>query len=344
MKQGEEAAVAYLNSHGGIFGKPVKLTVLDDGGDPTKAVSLAEQMISSGNEPDAVIPGVLPTVTSAVVPVLAKAGIFTVQHGTDPTLNNPQKYPDVFGTSYLPSDWAANLADTFAQKGYKTVAMLTSNDVSGHAQATGAQAAMQAKGITLKTVFIPATAFDATSEMEQAVATKPDALLLSGYGATAGPTIKAYAQLGVKIPTYGTQYFAANNLSQVAPASDYKGVTLQALAWAVKGSTQTQTPAFSTFFSELQKQTGGTIPFGMFTYVVNWDDVMVAATAAKLANSTDPAKMAAAMDHVTAAQMPMYLGPVDYSTTNHYPRYTDTWWPWIPYSPSVDGQFVPANS
>ena len=132
--------------------------------------------------------------------------------------------------------------------------MLTSNDVSGHAQATGAQAAMQAKGITLKTVFIPATAFDATSEMEQAVATKPDALLLSGYGATAGPTIKAYAQLGIKIPTYGTQYFAANNLSQVAPASDYKGVTLQALAWAVKGSTQTQTPAFSTFFSELQSR------------------------------------------------------------------------------------------
>lgn len=340
MAKGAQAAVNYINSQGGIDGRKVELTVTDDGGDPTKAVSIVQQMISSGNIPDGVIPGAIPTETTAIVPVLAKAGVFVSQHGTDPTLNDPKKYPLSFGSAYLPSSMAENVASKFKEEGFTSVGMLSPDDVSGHAAADATKTTLENVGIKFNVVYMPPTAVDATSQMQQVIAGNPDVMLLNGYGAAAGPMIKAKAKLKPSMPVYGNQNYSANDLSKVAPEADYDGVTLQAVAWAVKGSPATQTPGFQHFESALADVTKGQYPFGLNTYVVNWNDVINITSAIKLAGSTDPQKMADALEHATQADMPDFLGPVSYSATNHQPLYDDSYWSWTPYAPIVDGQFT----
>lgn len=48
LTAGEKAWFTYANSHGGVAGRQVKLTVLDDGGDPSRAVGNAKTLISDG--------------------------------------------------------------------------------------------------------------------------------------------------------------------------------------------------------------------------------------------------------------------------------------------------------
>lgn len=340
FKQGELTAVKVINANGGVLGKPVNLVVYDDGGNPTKSATLAENV--SAQNPDAVQPGTVTAEISAAVPILAKEKLFVSQGGLDPTLNNPQKYPYTFGNAYQAVDPSNALATQFASKGYKKIALLTSNDVSGTSVATADKAAFAAKGMSLTVGFVPDGSVDATPQLEQVLATHPDALLLDAFGAAAAPIIKARAEVDPKVPTYGGQSLAANNLSQLAPASSYAGLTLMAVGLSVSGTPETKTADYQTFYAALKQVTAGTIPFSAYTYITPYNDIVLAADAANLAKSYDPQKMSAALE--SATQLPMYLGPVSYSATNHNPIYTPQWWAFIAYGPVENGLIVPATS
>lgn len=343
MSHDAKPAVAHINAEGGIDGRKVELTILDDAGDPTKAVSLVQEMIASGDLPDGVIPGVLPTVTSAIVPVLAKAGIFVSQHGTDPSLNDPDEYPLTFGSAYLPSSMAEDVAAKFVEQGFESVGMLSPDDVSGHAAAEATQKAVEDAGLSIDVVFVPATDVDVTAQMEQVIAGDSDVLLISGSGPAAGPMIEAKAKLKPSMPVYANQNFSANNLAGLAPEDAYDGMTMQAIAWAVAGSEPTKGANFTTFKAAMDEETGGDYPFAMFYYVVPWNDVVNITSAIDLADSTDPEKMATALESASAEDMPLFLGPVDFDPDNHYPLYKDDYWVWLSYAPSVNGQFQPAS-
>lgn len=342
MADGAKAAINVINSQGGVFGKPVQLKVIDDAGDPTQAVSDVQQLLTQGNV-QAVMGGTISAEVDATVPVLTKAKIFSADHGIDSVLNDPSKYPYEFSTGYLPADPANSLATEFSKLGYKKVGLVTDNTAGGEAQEAADKTAFTAKGISLVAANVPATAVDATSQMEQVLAAKPDVLLLDAYGSAAGPIIKARAELDPKVPTFGGQLLAANNLSTLAPAKDYAGMKLQSIAVAVKGSAPTQTAAFKKFYAALLKQTSGKLPFTMNTYVVAYDDIIIDAAAAKLSNSTSATKMATAIDHVTAAQMPDFVGPVNYSSTDHFPTFGPPYWVFVNYGPTVNGQLVPGS-
>jgi branched-chain amino acid transport system substrate-binding protein len=317
--------------------------VFDDAGDPTQAVSKVQTLISQGGV-QVVQAGTISAEIAATVPVLTQAKIFTVDHGIDPTLNNTSKYPYAYSDGYLPDAPSVALAAEFAKLGYKKVGLVTDTTAGGIAAIASDKTAFSAKGISLVTAQVPAGAVTATSQFEQVLAEKPDVLLLDSYGAAAAPIMKTRAELMPKIPTFGGQLLAANDLGSIAPASAYKGMKILSIAVAVKGSAQTQTPAFKKFFAALLKVTGGKIIFTMNTYVVAYDDIIVAATAAKLAKSTSAQAMSNAMNHVTAAQMPDYVGPISFTTTNHFPLFGPSYWTFFSYGPIVDGQFVSSGS
>jgi branched-chain amino acid transport system substrate-binding protein len=344
MEQGMRAAVAVVNANGGVFGRPMQLNVLDDASSPTQAATVAQSLISSGSKPDAVSPGTISAETQAIVPILAKAGIFMSTHASDPTLDDPAKYPSLFGDGQLPADEADNLADEFASAGYKKIGILTSNDVSGQNFFLADKQAFAAKGISAQVAYVPSGATDATSQLEQLIAGKPSALLLSAYGATAGPIIKARAELNPNLPTYGSQLFTANNLAQLAPASSYTGIKFQALDVGVQGAPVTKSTAFTTFLAALQKVVGGNLPFTMNTYACAYNDVIIAATAANLAKSVDPAAMSKAVESATPAQMPLLVAPVTFSTTEHWVRFDQAHWMYVPFGPTVDGLLVPGKA
>lgn len=343
MEQGMRAGVDVINAHGGVLGKPMTLDVVDDAGDPTQAATDAQNVVTSGTLPAAVDPGTVSGEVDAALPVLAKSGVFTAYHTSDPTLNNPAKYPYSFGTAFGATDPANSLATEFADQGYKKVGVVTTDDLAGHALYQAEEAAYQAKGISSSVAYVSQSATSATSELLQVLATHPDALLLDTYGAAAVPVMAAKAELNPKIPVYGSQYLTANNLAQVAPASSYAGMKLQSIALAVQGAADTKTAAFAAMDKALLKETGGKLTFTIYTYIVAYDTVILSATAANLAHSENPKKMAESVENATAAQVPLFVGPVDFSGTDHQPTFGPSYWSFVNYGPIVNGLLAPQS-
>ncbi|HYB85543.1 MAG TPA: ABC transporter substrate-binding protein [Streptosporangiaceae bacterium] len=87
----------YVNAHGGIYGRKIKYTYLDDGYDPSKTVSDVHQLILQDNV-YAIFDGLgTPTHLAAVSFInSSKVPDVFVASGCD-CWNNPSKYPETFG-------------------------------------------------------------------------------------------------------------------------------------------------------------------------------------------------------------------------------------------------------
>src|SRR5271169_1229126 len=88
-----KAAVDVINNSGGVLGHKVVLTMKDDTGDPTQAVTLLEAELAGPTKPDLVVPGLFSTETVPLVPITTKAGILSVAPGDAQSLDDPAKYP-----------------------------------------------------------------------------------------------------------------------------------------------------------------------------------------------------------------------------------------------------------
>ncbi|OLT38389.1 hypothetical protein BJF79_27070 [Actinomadura sp. CNU-125] len=341
MSQGANAAVAVINANGGVFGKPIELNVIDTGGDPVQAATNARELVADGR-PQAVIPGMVTAGIMATAPLLAQADVFMVTHGPDPSLNDPDEYPHLFGTIYLRDQMATSLAEEFTAKGFKKISLITA-EKSGSVGAETIKKVLAARGITTNIVTVPVTAVDATSQMQQALDSGPDALVLDSYGPPSAAIMKARTKLNPDVPAYASQNFTSGNLSDAGPVSAFDGMLLQSVSFAVRGHASTETPAFTSFFDAVRKETGGKLAFSMNTYVSTYNDVILAAYAAKLADSTDPAKMTAAIEKATPEQIPHFLGPVNFSDSSHYPDFGKEWWAFVGYDGMKDSQIVPST-
>ena len=87
----------YVNAHGGIFGRKVKYTYLDDAYDPSKTVSVVHQLVLQDNV-YAIFNGLGTPTHLAVVKFLNSEKIpdLFVASGCD-CWNNPSAYPETFG-------------------------------------------------------------------------------------------------------------------------------------------------------------------------------------------------------------------------------------------------------
>ena len=94
---GANAYFQYVNAHGGIYGRKIKYTYLDDGYDASKTVSVVHQLILQDNV-YAIFDGLgTPTHLAAVSFInSSKVPDVFVASGCD-CWNDPSKYPETFG-------------------------------------------------------------------------------------------------------------------------------------------------------------------------------------------------------------------------------------------------------
>jgi branched-chain amino acid transport system substrate-binding protein len=345
QEYGVKAAVAAVNAAGGVNGKPVTVTYVDDASTGTQAVSVLAQALSSGSAPDVVFPGSTSTETVPLAPILMKDKIFTVTHSATTTLSDASKFPYLFGTIFPAAHMEGELASELISKGFKKVGIVSSDDELGQSGASALQAALQAGGVSASVELVPDTSVDATPQLEALKAANPDALVIDNFGPSAAAVLKARAELGWTIPTYGSENLAADNLSQIATPAELKGITILCLTYGVIGNPAQQTTAFKTFYQGVTTLNGGQFTFGINDEIVGWDDVIVAAAAANEAHSTNAAAMQAAAESLTTTDAPLWLGPVPigYSATNHYPVYGPSVWVYVPAGGTLDGSVKPAS-
>lgn len=339
MRKGMEAAVKIINENGGVLGQPLEINYIDNSGSPDQTAAIIQELLSEGR-PHAVIPGSVSEIPAGI-PILAQAGVFTVQHFTSAEFNDPEKYPLEFGNAHTIPDYVGGLVDEISKHGYTSLGILDLDDAAGEAFEAVAKEQFGAAGIEVTFARVPPDAIDATPQLQQVLSSNPEALVFAGYAPAAGAMAKAREKLGITLPTFAAQTFSANNLADLAPESAYEGIVFQQLATSVAGTPQTESPEFQAFYKAVKAESGGSLPFPVNTYLVAYHDVVLAAYAANLAGSLDPQAMAEALENATAEDMPLYLNPVTFSPTNHFPTHGPDDFVYTSYGPVEDGLSVP---
>ncbi|WP_396655773.1 ABC transporter substrate-binding protein [Microbacterium sp.] len=337
MSIGNRAAVNVINEQGGVFGKPIELVIEDSAGSADQLAAKLQELLAS-KVPHAVLPGSASEIPAGI-PILANAGVFTSHHFTADTFNDPAQFPLVFGNAHTIPDYVASFTAKLVADGHKTVGVVNSDDASGQAFQAVAKPALEDAGIEATFSAVAPTAVDATPQIQQVLANDPDALVFAGYFPGAIAMLNARAKLGVDVPTIAAQTFGANDFSSVAPA-ELEGIEFQYLAANVKGTEATSTEGFDIFYDAVLEEAGGSLPFPINTYMVSYNDVILVAYAASLANSLDPEKMVEALENAKPEDMPLYVMPVGFSAENHYPLVTEEDFVFIPYSPTENGLVI----
>jgi branched-chain amino acid transport system substrate-binding protein len=173
---------------------------MDDASDPATAVQNVKRLISQDNIDVLIGPSVTPT-TIGVIETIAAAKVPMITYGSTTRLVLPMDAQKKWVFKPLPNDnfYCQPDIDLMAEKGVKTLAIISVNDPYGESWRGMATQLAPAKGI--KVVDVEKFNRDdpsATAEALHAMSTHPDAILITAVGAAAVTPSKALYQLGYK--------------------------------------------------------------------------------------------------------------------------------------------------
>ena len=195
FQRGYQLWADYVNSHGGLLGRPVKLDIVSDASSPTQVVTNYQQLITVDHVNLLFGPfSTLLTVPSAKV--AARYGYAMVEGAGGAPAVFQLKLPNVFDVSLPVADdlvpfaqWIASLP---ASQRPKTAAYPTSNDPFTEPQLPVAEKILQAAGV--RTVYFkvfPAEVTDYTPIADQVASSGAQIVLL---GSVDVPTVSAFIQ------------------------------------------------------------------------------------------------------------------------------------------------------
>jgi branched-chain amino acid transport system substrate-binding protein len=225
-----EEFVRRLNAAGGLLGRPVQWTVLDDQSDQAKVGQLYEQLISQ-NKVDLIIgPYATPNILSAMA-VAQRHGYVMPQHTAvlAPQLTYPCQFP-AWSIGSTPNQFIPNeLFDAVASlpNPPKKIAVLTSQSGSaafvtdGYGQdKTGVLSIAAQRGLNVVLdVHYPPTISDWAPIAAQVRDAKPDLVINNGLGVDTVNALTAMKQLGYRPPLAFSLFPAPGPLLGLGPDS-----------------------------------------------------------------------------------------------------------------------------
>lgn len=313
--RGVKFAVQQINNDGGINGRKIKLVVRDTQGDPTRAVSSANELIQK-ERVDAIIGPVNSGEALPVVPVIAKSGTPNIIIGTVDSLTNAKKYPNAFRTIATNEQWveaaAKYLTGTLQ---IKKIAIL--GDTTGYGTATVDQAAdiVKAAGgsVSYKGLIDPSQT-DVTSDIMKARASGADALMV--WSAAAGldaRIINTRTTLDWDVPIVGHPALSSGDtaklLSDRANWSKVYSVGYRSMSTDASGSAPKSTKEFVD--NAGSSVLGKSIDYTLWWAALGYDSVQTVRHAIEEAGSTDPKAMRKALEQTS--KLPGVFGTYSWS-------------------------------
>jgi branched-chain amino acid transport system substrate-binding protein len=337
-----KAGAAEINAQGGIDGHKVVLTVDDDGGNPSTAVTDLLDAIHSGAKPDLYLDSGPSTVASAVLPILKANGILSFNIGPTTDSSNPADFPLNFDLSPGPSDYVKGFIPTMKADGYTRVGIIHGDDAYGTAFGADLKSAFIAAGFTVTSDQpYDVNALSMTPELQTIQASKPDVLIMDAYGPPVGYLLKSLQQLGWNIPILADNSVSATGLISTPAPAGYEGTALvKNLKMQVFAST-VYTPSDTLVNNAVKTMAGlGNIDSTLIN-AYNYDALPLVAAAAKAANSISPTAIAqelvnpSVLDKAQTAILSRY----GFTATNHTPQPSASEFVFISPSLVVNGQF-----
>lgn len=291
-KQGAALAAARINAEGGIDGKDLKLVFADDQSKPDQALQQTRDLMKQG------VAGII---GSSVVANCQAIGPLVEQSG-------PVEYclsPGIDASGYV---WSASAkTDALAEatmnywkdQGISKVAIINTTDASGTDGGRAAKAAADKVGMTVTAqVNYDPTAVSATSQLQQAMSSKPEALVVWATGTPVGVALKGIQQLGIDLPVMTTDGNLANAfLERIA---DYTPETLLIPAtrdfwWQTLSKVDPAYELEQDYHEKYQSEYDEQPDFGPG---VAYDAVLLMAEAIKDAGSTDADDIKSALEAI----------------------------------------------
>jgi ABC-type branched-subunit amino acid transport system substrate-binding protein len=313
-----KAGAKFLNEkYGGIGGRQVQIEALDDGGVPANDPTVLLQRLSSGTSADALFAWYGSEL--GLAPIAMQHKLFTTSATPPPALNDPSKYPYFFSVYFSAAGQGQGDCDYAKQKGYTKIAIVYSTGYTNPGEA--AVACAQKDGITAITETFSATAVDLTTLMQRLQAQQVQAVVAPGVGSTqVGYMLDARTKLQWSVPIVGDSALAGGTFppAQLAEADD----SVVIVSYKFLKHQPTPSPALTNYLTYTKAQIGDAAftAGGPYSAIV-WDGLMFTYTAAKLAGSSDTAKMAKAAETDVNCNLCVEIQMLHYSNSNHVATY-----------------------
>jgi branched-chain amino acid transport system substrate-binding protein len=320
MLDGAKVAVSQVNAAGGVDGgKKLALAVKDDQLTPATGATDARELVNSG---DKLVLGMLDSsICLAVAPVVQSLGGDTIGSvcSSDP-LVGPKRAAKNYWSLAITNTVSCNaLAKVIATKypDIKTIDLFGYDYITGHEIATDCVKDMQSDGLGLsvrKSYWVPLASETYTSQisaLSQSLSgpAKGRALFLATYGAGTTAFLKQAAPFHLTdkyeaVITNGGYVSSGSALNGSAPA------VWDAYEYYPTVSSSSLNSQFVQQYDALKPADGFPNDWSYDTYM----SVLAYAKAIDKAKSTDPAKVATAMDQVTFNGP---LGTVKFDPSTH---------------------------
>jgi branched-chain amino acid transport system substrate-binding protein len=347
LKAGAEVAVHDVNAKGGIDGRKLELKVVDDTNDPTKAVNLLQKQLSSGKTPDLVYPGGATSVELSMLPVLTRNKILSIGAASGSQLNDPKKYPYAFGVTPPSASYIPALIKTAKKKNFHKIAMIFSDDGTGHSSEQQYKSAVEKAGMTFVSASYPADALDMTSQLQSLRSKHPDALVIHGYGAPALYVLRGRAQIGWNVPSYGDQDASATPIAGKLKASQIKNYKVEVIGKALANAKHS--PELPKVIKQFKATPQGKLlpAVGYPLFITTYDLLRYVHYVADKNHTTDTQKLVNAFEHFKTpnpAPWPGAIALYEYTPTNHFPLVPNKGYEFVkPGEYNADGFYVPGK-
>ena len=287
-----QIAVADVNATGGINGRPLQVTILDDESKADTAQQLATQLI--GQKVAAIIGGSLSPTSEAIARVANDAKI--LQMYMTPTLSVWQTKAGIRKYTFEATphnELEVTKLFTFMKNTLHTqkLAVLHDDQLYGTQGTLVAQAEAKAQNVPIvDEESYAVTATDVTPQLQKVKAAGADTILIYTAAPSAGILVRQVHQFGMKAHLIGTTGIVSDNFLKVTGADGdgvyadmdldrtYPNAVQKKLLAAYRGAYKAGANNFASFA---------------------WDAVHLVAYALRTAKSTDGDKLVAALENMT---------------------------------------------
>lgn len=290
---GLQAAAAYYNAQGGILGRKINITVVNDNSDPATATSLVTQQLSSNpGKYTMVWAGEEGTVSAALIPIMKRYDVFaTAVNDGNNACEQASACPNLFTQAGTSS--AAEVTDAAALKkaGYTKIGIIADQATYDQSELSYMEPDLQRDGISYDTVTFPPSAVSLTPEMSKLKSDGVQAVFALALGPSAGYVLSARSALGWSVPVQFDVTGSSTDVASLVPASDLNNVT-ETIQYCE--DIHHSNPAFNLLLKNTPQPLAGNIICPIAGD--GWGGIVLLAKAAEKANSLSPSALSKAAE------------------------------------------------
>ena len=280
-----------INAAGGVNGRPLQLTVYDDGGDANRARTFATRLVED-DKVVAMVGGTTTGTTMAMRPVFEDARVpFISLAGGIEIVEPPQ--PFTFKTPHTDRMACEKIFADLRARGLSRVGMISGTDGFGASMHNQCLRVAQSAGVTVVAdeSYGPRDS-DMTPQLTRIRnAERLEAIVNAGFGQGPAIVTRNRAQLGIATPLYQSHGVASREFINLATPQAAEGVRLPAAALLVAEQLPESDPqrrVVVDYKSAFEKEFNQPVStFGGHAY----DGLMILVEAIKRANSTDGTRL-----------------------------------------------------